>query len=515
MLKSMEIRKDYDYKERLKSIDFIRRKAEEIIREEGIWSDEVEQLMDNEAFVVRLREVISYAHQLMYEPAVNFYKREGKVGESDQLKKLEQAVFNFYALTAPSADPSTISTITSAEKFTGLPNTSRNKESIWTSQQRQFQVSPEKLNKTYIDSLPEGPEKNQLRRIQIDIDRWFGPAGLLLHTAVASWAIQATLERMQHYTRQLPENEQSEWHKYLLEVNAKQARVWLNLHDMGRLVTHDPIQHGVFTHVIAEIAGIPHELFYDYDLPSILQFKEDKPLVEEYQVPEKTEAESEQEYEKKVVESRVHYIDKILRELKKMSEQNPQYENPVAVLFFWLIDAFTKLYNVESGEPIASFQGLINNKQVKKRFGFYANLQPGDHKMMFAARAQYRGVQSKEASAQQDAVTLYYLRQYELAESVFTWIDQKLHIPRKLLWQLILDFTAVSDEFLDQNGDFHYNWIETSKRQWSDTTPETHSKQRKQMILGLLEQGIPLSTFERTEIDALFSPEEQSRLSQQ
>lgn len=493
----------------LSSREFIHQKTIEIIKEEGLWDEGYAKLLEQEGVVDRLQEVIAYAFNVMRRPAQVFWEREGKIGESEAQKRLERAIFNFYALTAPAIEPDNIATITSAEKYTGLESLSR-QEKIWTSQASRFIVSHNQLEPESIQQQEDEKEKQSLQKIHNDIERWFGPAGLLVHTAVASWAIQATVERMQEFTASVPAEEQTKWQKYLKEINPKQARIWLNLHDMGRLITHDTIQHSVFTHVIAEMGGIPHELFYDYDLPSILQFKEVEPLGGEYIVPVLQDSEPQNDYESRVIQSRVQYINSILEKLEEMSAENPQYENPVAVLFFWLIDAFTKLYDVRSHEPIASFQGIINNKAVKEKFGYFANLQPGDHEMMFNARASYRGNQG--ANSAQDKINLYYLRQYELAESVFTWIDQTLHIPKKLLWQLILDFTTVTDSFLDQNGDFRYEWVETEKRQWTDVSPEAHRASRKKNIQDLLNQGVPLKIFNQSELQQIFSTEELEKL---
>src|SRR5690606_23880767 len=176
-------------------------------------------------------------------------------------------------------------------------------ETLWTSQMRRPRVRKLQLSDEYLNLLAtegntvEEKEQNlQLReeliRLREDIERWFGPAGLLLHTAVASWSIHTTVENLQRYTlHQIPKENRNKWHDYLLEMSPKRARIWLNLHDLGRLVTHDPYDHAVLTHVISEMAGLPRELYNDYDLPNILELGNETPVVAEFVPPQKTDDE--------------------------------------------------------------------------------------------------------------------------------------------------------------------------------------------------------------------------------
>ncbi len=481
---------------------FLARVKEIISGAKLLSAEDTDKLLENEALVSRLQEVTQLAHKTLSKPGNKYAKLENTPSALPALQDWEIAVFDFYALSAPAIDITAVPAIMRAEKHTGLKSLSRS-PIIWTSQASRFQVEKSSL---------ESPETDRMVALREDIERWFGPAGLLLHTAVASWSIQTTVENLQRYVKsEVPENDRNRWHEYLLRMSSQRARIWLNLHDLGRLVTHDPYLHAVLTHVICEAIGLPRYLYSDYDFPNILEFGSEISLVPEFELPEQMEHEGKTEYTARVNQKRVSYVDSSLELLEKMSEEDDQYENPVSVLVFWLVDAYTKLYDVREERTLASNTGIIDSRKIVEEFGHYANLQPGDEQALFFGRFFYRlkqtcgrdlsGLSSTEvrayltdkietAESEEDKKIyqgelknyLYYSRQYEFARSIFVWLQEKLGIPNQLLWNLIFEFTQRNDKHLDPNGDFNHHPANPHTDIWKATTKSELARKRAKSL---------------------------------
>ncbi len=478
-------------------VTLFQKRIAEIIKQDNLLSDEdAQEILSDTQILARLNHVGRYAYQLLHDIGNQVARNVNTTHGTLYFRRWEQAVFTLYALTAPAFE--LYPAIIEAEKNSGLKSLNREENnstgldstSVWTSQPPLYQFSRAELSASHLEYLRKQAKTDEdiehiekLERIKEDVNRWFGPAGLLTHTAVASWAMETSVRNLQKFiSQEIAEDQQNTWHEHVQEMNPLLGRAWLNLHDIGRLITHDPHMHAVLTHVISRLADIPVSLFEDYDLPNILQFGNQDPLVPEFIEPPKNTWETSEEYANRVRELRVSYTNSILRMLMK-NEETPDahlqektqptietYDNPVAVLIFWLIDAYTKMYDIRQQRTLSSVTEPLDARKIKNDFAHYANLQPGDENSLFLGRFMYRLSQGdgslENLSEKEQKMYRYYSRQYELARSIFQWLQTSLGIPDKLIWKLIFSFTHQTRKFLDSNGNFAYYYDSPPKDLW-------------------------------------------------
>lgn len=453
--------------------------------------------------VERINQLVLYAAKTFRAP-VQAYERankayrdnpspENRARNQAALREAETAIMHFYLLTMPTLNPD-IPVIRKAETtYPDLPQVCRVPDnpkelSIWNSQPNSLRfIHRSQLQRDSDSADPDVRSRSEW--LLKDIKNWVGPDGLVLHTGTAAWGIEHLAYNIQQFLgprdQGTDKSETPSPEDMARELDPDLMRIWLLFHDLGRLVTHDSFHHAAFSQLIPHLVGLDPILFKDFDAPTILLFDTPNPLMEPPNMDEDGDSMDATTDDvtspmSQNTRKRVAFIDEALHQLQSNIPEGyfsgDANFNPLAVLLFWYIDAYTKLVNIGDHSP-AEWDRLYPKEQHRSLF----LRQPGDEGDFLAQRAshylrdelnQLDSKKREELGVNADAdhlpltiatvkklglepkkeeQALYYLRQTELARGIFEWLHHRLGMDESIIWMVFFNISDVSRALLDNN----------------------------------------------------------------
>lgn len=425
--------------------------------------------------------------------------------KDEQLEAFEKQFFNWMALVMPSVGPKS-SWLRKVEAETGIQNINHG-DRIWTSQSVGRYMTSEEI------------EQNPT--LKLDAQGWQETSGLLIHTAAAAWGIQRFVKIIQDNIRGMKESgiELNERQNNTLKLDPKIMRIWLLFHDALRTFSHDTFVHAAALPLFARLMNLPTEYLEDYDLPEIMGFMHTNPEkhngagnMPEGLPPFKVEGFM-RDNPQLLMQNGNFYIEKVLELLEQKNLDNTPKEG---VLFFWIIDAYSKLQpftemnsTTDAVPAHKSNFAFPSQSAIEKHFntwleqareeeertgvfpsehftqaqarietirqalkGLYnrpsfrsSNRQPDDTNDLFLGRYIAR---AELGAKNTDKMYLYYSRQNDMAFAVFDWIRVTLNMDKEDLWKFFFELTEINHRMLDDNNKFSYAWSdgESSPLKW-------------------------------------------------
>lgn len=438
---------------------------------------------------------------------------------NEQLQEFESRFFQWMALVMPYVGEKS-QWLQSVEETTGLQNINHG-EHMWTSQ----------VNNTFLTSEQVIGNPNLKR----DTEGWQGSSGLLIHTAAAAWGIERFVKIIQDNMTQMEAKgmpltkEQKERMTGVLELDPRTMRIWLLFHDAMRTLSHDTFVHAAALPLFGKLMNLPEEYLKDFDLPEILGFMHPDPEkvngagnMQSGLPPFKVENYMRDNPEL-LMQMGGYYIERLLELLKEKNVDDTPNEG---ILFFWIIDAYSKLQPVtelkSSQEVIpahksnfafpsqASVESQLEQRladlqaeetadgvfptpyyeQTREKIdiirqsltGIYksknfnsSNRQPNDTNDFFLGRLFARLMQGSQNDQE---MYLYYSRQNDMAFAVFDWIRLMLNMDKEDLWKFFFELTEISHKMLDENDQFVYQYTPTEDSPLGWNTDKSSSRSR-------------------------------------
>lgn len=488
-------------------IPTLRKEEQEIL---NAYFDGLNPEQEKDVFT-RLNELCSMAEKT-FAPLLRSF--EGTPSD-EQLQQFERKFFQWMALVMPYIGKKS-AWLQQTETETGLINTNHS-DHIWNSQ----------ATNRYLTEA----ELLQNKDLTQDVRGWQESGGLLIHTATAAWGIERIITIVQH-NLSLMKNDGKTLNKHqenVLTIDGRIMRFWLLFHDAMRTLSHDAFTHAALLPLFGKLLGLPDTFLKDYDLPETLGFKSANPqdvnktaTMQEGLPVFKITREMRKDPQA-LLESGSGYVEKVLTLLK---EKFPQ-EGPVeSILFFWVVDAYSKLQPLKQLDSfdqrtkehqsnfafpsqeavLAHLEQQLHNARLEEGIDdgatpsqSYLKLQQHVNNVRGILSALYRNPHFRFSGRQLDDTNdflmgrlydrkrfgspneqemyNYYSRQNDMAFAIFDWMRLALDLNKKDIWKFFFELTEVSINFLDEDQTFQYQYhSEVSPFNWKTESSATEPK---------------------------------------